>query len=302
MHIVNHMLTIPPNPVLLLTESKLTLGVALLNKAGLLSTTNRDLVSTIFGVPDITIFMPNSQKAIDSFTAMASTHSSQTDLASIFNYHVIPNFIGIAHHFTDGQQLKTSQGQSLMVTKQVSYFQSWGEGLLCENCRLMREQGNDTFVDGAKLISSDFLIGNGVLHVLDDTVNPFNRTIPPTPTSLPTTTKKTYSTALGIGISIAFLVPVSFGIFLFWFFLRKRKNAGLKDGGGEKREGLRARQIEIRYAKRGDIPVGKKMGRDGEYEIDFSEMPDREPRKAPKRPDNAYRPPSSWVRGNLKVF
>lgn len=105
-----------------------------------------NVLGTIFDVSDITIFMPNSQKALTSFDAISARNSSQQALADIFNYHTLSNFVAYSHLLTNGLRLKTSEGQSIKVTI----------------------EGNDTFIDGALIISSDFLIGNGVMHILNE--------------------------------------------------------------------------------------------------------------------------------------
>lgn len=77
---------------------------------------------------------------------MIAGESSSQNLSQIFNYHQVTNFVGYSNRLTDGMKLKTGEGENVIVTI----------------------QGNKTFIDGAQIISSDFLIGNGVMHVIDE--------------------------------------------------------------------------------------------------------------------------------------
>jgi uncharacterized surface protein with fasciclin (FAS1) repeats len=101
-------------------------------------------VNAVLYQPNMTIFTPNTQEALDAFNAIAPS-MSQSELAAIFNYHVIPNFIGYTSQLESGMQLMTAEGTNLTITI----------------------QGNNTFVNGAKILVSDYLVANGVVHMID---------------------------------------------------------------------------------------------------------------------------------------
>lgn len=90
------------------------------------------------------IFAPNTAAALAAFTSLRK-NASQAELGSIFGYHVVPNVLGYSANLRDGLVLKTQEGTNLHITV----------------------RGNNTFVNSAKIIASDFLTSNGVLHTLD---------------------------------------------------------------------------------------------------------------------------------------
>jgi len=92
----------------------------------------------------MTFFAPNTQAALSAFTSLAPTLTS-AELAATFNYHAVPNFIGYSSELTNGMQLQTVQGTNVTITI----------------------QGNETWVNGARIVVSDYLVANGVVHLID---------------------------------------------------------------------------------------------------------------------------------------
>jgi hypothetical protein len=118
--------------------------VAILNAGGYLSADDTPIVNNAIYTPTNTFFAPNTQTAVDTFTSLAPS-MSQDQLAGIFNYHVVPDFLAYSPQLTDEMQLRTSQGTNLTITV----------------------QGNTTFVNGARIITYDYLVCNGVVHMID---------------------------------------------------------------------------------------------------------------------------------------
>jgi uncharacterized surface protein with fasciclin (FAS1) repeats len=118
--------------------------VAILNAGGYLSPNDTPLVNNAIYAPSNTIFAPNTPASVDAFNSLSAT-SSQEQLAEIFNYHVVPGFLGYSTQLKDGMQLRTLQGTNLTITV----------------------QGNNTFVNGARIIMYDYLVCNGVAHMID---------------------------------------------------------------------------------------------------------------------------------------
>ena len=92
----------------------------------------------------MTFFAPNTQEALNTFNAIASS-MSQTDLAALFNYHAVPNFLGYSSVLKSGMQLQTVEGTNVTITI----------------------QGSTIYVNDAKVIESDYLVANGVVHMID---------------------------------------------------------------------------------------------------------------------------------------
>jgi hypothetical protein len=99
----------------------------------------------------VTIFCPNN----DAFQKLAETPGANniTDeqLAEILQYHVVQGAVGYSTTLSNDLKLPTLAGQELTITIDA-------EGAV--------------FVNNARVINSDILIANGVLHVIDTVLNP----------------------------------------------------------------------------------------------------------------------------------
>lgn len=93
---------------------------------------------------DVTYFIPNSAEALAGATALAQ-NSSAADLEADFQYYVVPGFVGYSTLLKNGMNLKSQQGADLTVTI----------------------QDGDIYINAAKVIASDLLVANGVVHVID---------------------------------------------------------------------------------------------------------------------------------------
>jgi len=97
----------------------------------------------------VTIFCPNN----DAFQKLAATGANITDeqLAEILQYHVVQGAVGYSTTLSNNTSLPTLAGEELTIT--------------------IDEEGA-VFVNNARVINSDVLIANGVLHVIDTVLNP----------------------------------------------------------------------------------------------------------------------------------
>ncbi|KUJ08476.1 FAS1 domain-containing protein [Mollisia scopiformis] len=138
-HVIDTVLDVPQGLVTVITQSNLTFFIG-----GFLNVADQPLVLPVLNGPGVTIFAPNTASALSKFTSLTA-NATQSELGDVFNYHVVPNFSGYSSNLRNGLVLKTMQGDNLTITI----------------------QGNDTFVNQAKIISTDFLIANGVLHTID---------------------------------------------------------------------------------------------------------------------------------------
>lgn len=107
------------------------------------------IVTPVIDATNVTYFVPNTAEAVANFTALANS-ISQDELGAIFDYHVVPNFIGHSSDLQNGMVLQTAQGSDIYITI----------------------QGGQVFVNQAKVLQVDFLVANGVLHTLDRWVFP----------------------------------------------------------------------------------------------------------------------------------
>jgi len=109
---------------------------------------------------DVTLFVPNNE----AFTALGPAISNMTtaQLGNVLDYMVLPELL-YSTGFVNGSKFTTLQGNKLTISR----------------------SGNNVFVNSAKLLVSDILIANGVIHVIDNVLNPQEANIQPNP-DLPT--------------------------------------------------------------------------------------------------------------------
>jgi transforming growth factor-beta-induced protein len=101
-----------------------------------------DLLETVEDLKDVTIFAPSD----GAFDAAESTVSGLNDdgLRSALTYHVAKG-VGYSTDFLDGQVVPTVNGKTLSITV----------------------NNGTVFVNGAKIVQTDLLTRNGVIHVID---------------------------------------------------------------------------------------------------------------------------------------
>jgi uncharacterized surface protein with fasciclin (FAS1) repeats len=140
-HIIDKLLLIP----LSVSETLITGNFTALAGAA----TKTKLVAPLEDASDITIFCPNN----DAFQRLAATNFTATDeeLASILKYHVVAGAVGYSTTLKNNTKLPTLNGEELDITISAD---------------------GAVFVNAARVINADILIENGVLHVIDEVLNP----------------------------------------------------------------------------------------------------------------------------------
>jgi len=108
-----------------------------------------DLVATLEGTGPFTVFAPTDEAfaKLPAGTIEALLQDKQK-LAQVLTYHVVPGKV-TASQVKPGN-IKTVQGQSLNV----------------------RAEGGAVTVDNARVIKTDVMASNGVIHVIDTVVLP----------------------------------------------------------------------------------------------------------------------------------
>lgn len=139
------------------------------------NTRNLSLATTLNTTKDVTIFVPNNI-AFETVRGSITTMSAM-QLQNLLSYHVVPSFSSMtgpfySDNFTNGTSLPTLYGNKSLT---VSFID------------------NAYFINSARIITSDLLISNGVMHVIDNVLSPNATAAAPNPTSatqvpvLPTT-------------------------------------------------------------------------------------------------------------------
>jgi uncharacterized surface protein with fasciclin (FAS1) repeats len=138
-HVVDTVLTIPLKP------SQTALDAGLTSLAGALTQAN--LVGTLDSTKDITVFAPSNQ-AFQAIGSAVSTLNAQ-QLGGILSYHVVSGSVLFSTLLVaaNGQpmSIRTLNGQTITV----------------------RRQGNEVFVNSARVVTPNVITGNGVVHVID---------------------------------------------------------------------------------------------------------------------------------------
>ncbi|KAF7511068.1 hypothetical protein GJ744_005299 [Endocarpon pusillum] len=111
---------------------------------------NQSLAQFITQARDVTLFVPNNI----AFEKVGSTVTSidEQSLSGLVNYHIIVGQGGpfYTSSFSNGTVFTSLQGQNITV----------------------RQASNSNFVNSARVLQTDLLIANGVMHVIDNVLNP----------------------------------------------------------------------------------------------------------------------------------
>ncbi|EUC44982.1 hypothetical protein COCMIDRAFT_5741 [Bipolaris oryzae ATCC 44560] len=144
-HIIDTLLTIPGS------VSDIATAAGLTSVRGALVSAN--LVETVNTTPDVTIFAPTNQAFQNIGSALPGL--SADDLTKILTYHVIAGTVGYSTRLANGTSLATVNGANVTITI----------------------NDNGIFVNNAEVVIADVLVANGVVHVIDQVLNPNNATV-----------------------------------------------------------------------------------------------------------------------------
>ncbi|KAK0749610.1 FAS1 domain-containing protein [Schizothecium vesticola] len=155
-HIIDTVLTVPPN------VAQTAVNTGLTSLAG--AATAAQLLDGLNSLSDLTIFAPNND-AFEAIGSVVTTLPPQT-LAGILNYHVLPRGVRFSTDLIAAGspvQFTTSQGQNLTVSR----------------------LNGQLFVNSARILIPDIITANGVVHVIDNVLNPQNTTAAIQPDATP---------------------------------------------------------------------------------------------------------------------
>ncbi|KAG4418292.1 hypothetical protein IFR04_008568 [Cadophora malorum] len=173
-HVIDKVLTMPMMPSLSAVDSGLT------GLAGALTSAN--LVSTVDTARDVTIFAPSNAAFERIGSALPALQADQTMFQTVLTYHLVNGTVGYAG-MLGNMSLTTAQGgmvQVEVVNKKV-------------------------FVNSAQVVISDVIVANGVVHVIDNVLNPANATATPDPTA-------TSQPVAFTGVTSSSVIPFTSGI------------------------------------------------------------------------------------------
>ncbi|KAH6718692.1 FAS1 domain-containing protein [Leptodontidium sp. MPI-SDFR-AT-0119] len=142
--IVSSVLQIPKREPIVVRDAKLSFFVGLLTEGGFLSTERDEFTTQLTNIPDTVYFAPNTEQALSQFSNI--TVASTDQLSDLLKYHVVSGRLLYSTDLKDGMNLTTLQGANLTIR--------------------VGDDGSK-FVNGAKILETDFLVANGVLHTID---------------------------------------------------------------------------------------------------------------------------------------
>lgn len=150
-HIIDHILTLPNN----FTNTAVQLNLQ--SAVGALQTTNSS--RALDTMSDMTFFVPDNA----AFQAVGATlaTSSISDLTRILQYHIVNGSVLYSTDLMGNTTLTAMNGIGLDITM----------------------SGDEIFVNSAKVLTPNVLVANGVIHVIDNVLNPGNRTAVPQSTA-----------------------------------------------------------------------------------------------------------------------
>ncbi|KAJ4097332.1 hypothetical protein NW760_011006 [Fusarium oxysporum] len=106
---------------------------------------------------DITVFAPRDQAM--EMVGSALSGMSAKELAGVMGYHIVPGKVLVSTDLDNATSLTTLTGEEVHV----------------------RQIGNEKFVNSAKIITTDLLISNGILHIISNVNNPKEADAVPNP-------------------------------------------------------------------------------------------------------------------------
>ena len=112
---------------------------------GSLYTANK--LESFLGTANSTIFAPSN----DAFQSLGPAISNMTveQLSSVLDYHLLPQVL-YSTSLTNGTKFLTQQGENVTIL----------------------HAGNNIYVNSAQLLNLDLICANGVIHVIDNVLNP----------------------------------------------------------------------------------------------------------------------------------
>ncbi|KAK0636093.1 FAS1 domain-containing protein [Bombardia bombarda] len=149
-YIIDRVLAIPANITDTLVSANLTAAAGALKKS--------KLTADLTQASELTMFAP-SNHAFD-VVGSALSDMSAADLADVMGYHVVQGKVLYSSLITNTTE-KTTEGKDVHL----------------------RVEDGKMFVNGARIVQTNILVNNGVVHVIDNLLNPAHADARPDPTA-----------------------------------------------------------------------------------------------------------------------
>lgn len=150
-HIIDKVLDVPSN----LSYSAASAGLSAV--AGALQTEN--LTSSLDTTPNVTVFAPDNAAFQDIGSVLGNFTTDE--LTGVLDYHVVEGTVAYSTDLKNNTQFTTLDGQNITV----------------------RIENGSIFVDSARVTRPNLLVANGVVHIIDNVLNPNNTSATPNATA-----------------------------------------------------------------------------------------------------------------------
>ncbi|KAF6826149.1 beta-ig-h3 fasciclin [Colletotrichum musicola] len=147
LHVIDSVLTLPATPAETAMNMGLTSMAGALVKVG--------LVNGVESLQAATVFAPTNE----AFQAIGATAASmsQQNLTNILQYHVLANQVRLSSAVTSKMGFKSMMGEKVTLRKEVG----------------------TVFANSAKITVADVITSDGVMHVIDNVLNPASPKLAP---------------------------------------------------------------------------------------------------------------------------
>lgn len=147
-----------------------------------------DLVPEFANTPNVTIFAPRNA----AFQLLAGTLSALSDdaLKRVLAYHLVPGQLVVSTDLKNGTNLTSAASDAAGTPIDVHVVAA----------------GNNRYIDSAQLLVPDILVANGVVHMIDNVLNPDAAAVKPNPDigTQPPVFALTGATATGSRVAVPF--------------------------------------------------------------------------------------------------
>lgn len=122
-----------------------------------------DLMPDVAERKNVTIFAPQD-KAFEAVGGSLLDLDAKA-LARVMGYHIVPNQVLVSSELSNGTHLDTLAGR----------------GDDSEPTLMVRQAGNNKYVNSAQVVQPDILIANGIMHLISSVLNPDAAAVQPDP-------------------------------------------------------------------------------------------------------------------------
>lgn len=122
-----------------------------------------NLMPAVSDRKNITVFAPQD-KALAAVGGTLKNLNAES-LARVMGYHIVTDQILVSSALQNGTKLRTLAKDGSSVEEVV-----------------IRQAGNNKYVNSAQIVQPDILLANGILHIISDVLNPDADSVMPNPT------------------------------------------------------------------------------------------------------------------------